>query len=151
MFDEEVRELLLLIIIKILKSKVLHTLFPNNYKSVLVGWLASKPFMIISKMGQRCTTPFFAPFRAFHTLIVDHIVPPSLLSLESFPMGLKYMEFMGSNKSESMDNLKRRCWMLVNKCFLCKSNKESSEHILLHCINTYKLIQLFCRKEEKEG
>ena len=66
-------------------------------------------------------------------------------------MGLTYMEFMGSNKSESMDNLKRRGWMLVNKCFLYKSNKESSEHILLHCINTYKLIQLFCRKEEKEG
>ena len=32
-----------------------------------------------------------------------------------------------------MDVLKRRGWTSVNRCFLCKGEKGSCDHILLHC------------------
>ena len=40
-----------------------------------------------------------------------------------------------------MDNLKRG-WTLVNKRFLCKDEKESCNHIILHCSKASLLWQL---------
>ena len=33
----------------------------------------------------------------------------------------------------TMDILKRRGWILVNRCFLCQDKEESCDCILLHC------------------
>ena len=41
-----------------------------------------------------------------------------------------------------MDNLKRRGWTLVNKCFLCKGEEESCDHIIFHCSKASLLWQL---------
>ena len=31
-----------------------------------------------------------------------------------------------------MDQLKRRGWSLPSRCFMCKAEKESTNHLLLH-------------------
>ena len=33
----------------------------------------------------------------------------------------------------TLDMLKRRGWSLLNKSYLCKGERESANHILLHC------------------
>ena len=35
--------------------------------------------------------------------------------------------------------LMRRGWSTVNRCSLCKENKESADHILIHCGKTREL------------
>ena len=35
-----------------------------------------------------------------------------------------------------LDQLKRRGWTLVNKCFFCLDDEESTNHILIHCMKT---------------
>ena len=54
---------------------MLNALLPNNYKGACL--LASKPFIIISKMGRRAHNPFSAPFLSL-SLIYDHPARPSL-------------------------------------------------------------------------
>ena len=36
----------------------------------------------------------------------------------------------------TIDILKKKSWTMVNRCSLCKSNKESIDHILIHCEKT---------------
>ena len=33
----------------------------------------------------------------------------------------------------TLDHLKRRGWSLPNRCYLCKGEEESANHILIHC------------------
>lgn len=42
----------------------------------------------------------------------------------------------------TMDQLQKREWPLVNKCFFCKYEEESTNHILLHCVKVRVLRQL---------
>jgi hypothetical protein len=37
------------------------------------------------------------------------------------------------SKIFTLDNLRRRGMVLVNKCWLCESDGESVDHLLLHC------------------
>ena len=41
-----------------------------------------------------------------------------------------------------MGNLKRRGWTLVDRCFMCKDEEESIEHIVFHCPKARILWQL---------
>ena len=41
-----------------------------------------------------------------------------------------------------MDQLKRRGWFLPNRCFLCKSEEESTNHLFLHCPKAAMIWQL---------
>ena len=34
----------------------------------------------------------------------------------------------------TIDQLQKRGWSLVNRCFLCKEEEESIDHTLLHCL-----------------
>ncbi|RVX20892.1 Protease Do-like 2, chloroplastic [Vitis vinifera] len=42
----------------------------------------------------------------------------------------------------TMGNLKRRGWTLVDRCFMCKDEEESIEHIVFHCPKARILWQL---------
>ena len=33
----------------------------------------------------------------------------------------------------TLDQLKRRGWRIPNRCYLCKEEEETSDHILIHC------------------
>jgi hypothetical protein len=37
------------------------------------------------------------------------------------------------SKIFTLDNLRRRGMVMVNRCWLCESDGESVDHILLHC------------------
>ena len=39
----------------------------------------------------------------------------------------------------TVDMLMKRGWSMVNRCSLCKDNKESVDHILIHCDKTREL------------
>ncbi|RVX19512.1 hypothetical protein CK203_004994 [Vitis vinifera] len=39
----------------------------------------------------------------------------------------------------TVDMLMKRGWSMVNRCSLCKDNKESADHILIHCDKTREL------------
>ena len=39
----------------------------------------------------------------------------------------------------TLDDIQRRGWSLVNRCFLCLNEEESVDHILLHCDRTRAL------------
>ncbi|RVW52909.1 hypothetical protein CK203_110630 [Vitis vinifera] len=43
--------------------------------------------------------------------------------------------WVGSNleKALTLDQLQKRGWALVNRCYLCQRHEESIDHILLHC------------------
>ena len=42
----------------------------------------------------------------------------------------------------TLEQVKRRGFSLVNRCFLCQRNEETIDHILLHCEKTWILWQL---------
>ena len=42
----------------------------------------------------------------------------------------------------TLDQLKRRDWRMLNKCYLCKGEEETTNHILFHCSITIMLWQL---------
>jgi hypothetical protein len=37
------------------------------------------------------------------------------------------------SKIPTIDNLRRRVMIVINRCWLCESDKESVDHLLLHC------------------
>ena len=41
-----------------------------------------------------------------------------------------------------MDQLKRRGWFLPSRCFLCKAEEGSANHLLLHCPKATMIWQL---------
>ena len=42
----------------------------------------------------------------------------------------------------TLDQLKKRGWRIPNRCYWCKEEKETSDHILIHCSKTRLLWQL---------
>ena len=42
----------------------------------------------------------------------------------------------------TLDDLRRRGWCLANRCFLCQSEEEFIDHILIHCVKTRGLWNL---------
>ena len=42
-------------------------------------------------------------------------------------------------KALTLDQLQKRGWALVNRCYLCQRHEESIDHILLHCVKTKTL------------
>ena len=36
----------------------------------------------------------------------------------------------------TLDQIKRKGWILANRCNLCEVKEESTDHILPHCTNT---------------
>ena len=36
----------------------------------------------------------------------------------------------------TLDHLRRRGWFLSNRCFLCHLEKQSIDHIFIHCVKT---------------
>ena len=43
---------------------------------------------------------------------------------------------MGGGGILTIDQLKRKGWILENRCNLCRVEEESMDHLLLHCANT---------------
>ena len=39
-------------------------------------------------------------------------------------------------KTLTLDQIQKRGWSLVNRCYLCQMDEESINHILLHCVKT---------------
>ena len=37
------------------------------------------------------------------------------------------------NKISTIDQLKRRGWNMLNRCYLCKEKEETSDHLILFC------------------
>ena len=48
------------------------------------------------------------------------------------------------NKFLTLDNLKKRGIIIINRCVLCKNDGESVEHITLHCPFTKKIWDKIC-------
>ena len=47
-------------------------------------------------------------------------------------------------KALTLDQLQKRGWSLVNRCYLCERHKKSIDHILLHCDKAKTLWTLLC-------
>ena len=47
-------------------------------------------------------------------------------------------------KALTLDQLQKRGWPLVNRCYLCQRHEESIDHILLHCAKARTLWALLC-------
>ena len=45
-------------------------------------------------------------------------------------------------KALMLDQLKKRGWSLLNRCFLCCAAEESIDHLLIHCTKTRVLWEL---------
>ena len=43
----------------------------------------------------------------------------------------------------TLENLQRRGFSLANRCFLCLSEAETVDHLLLHCVKTWVLWNIF--------
>ena len=42
----------------------------------------------------------------------------------------------------TLDQLKKRGWILANRCFLCCEEEETIDHILIHCTRVRVLWEL---------
>ena len=45
-------------------------------------------------------------------------------------------------KTLTLNQIQKRGWALVNRCYLCHSNEESINHLLLHCVKTRALWEM---------
>ena len=46
-------------------------------------------------------------------------------------------------KALTLDLIQKGGWALANRCFLCHKKEETIDHLLLHCIKTRVLWELF--------
>ena len=46
-------------------------------------------------------------------------------------------------KALTLDQIQKRGWALANRCYLCHLNEESIDHLLLHCVKTSALWEMF--------
>ena len=46
------------------------------------------------------------------------------------------------NKILTLDNIKKRGWEVANRCYFCKKEEESTDHLLFHCDLTRDLMEL---------
>ena len=74
------------------------------------------------------------------TLTLDTV--QFLFQCESFGThgcSLKYASLPRRQHGEkllTLDQVQRRGWSLVNRCYLCQLEEESIDHIFLHCVKT---------------
>ena len=73
--------------------------------------------------------------------------------VEIFPHGIVWNSWVSSRisfftweatwaKIFTLDQLKKRGWRIPNRCYLCKEEEETSDHILIHCSKAHLLWQL---------
>ena len=60
--------------------------------------------------------------------------PWSIIWRSWAPMRVSFFAWEASwNRILTTDQLKRRGWILPNRCYLCKMEEETSDHLLLFC------------------
>ena len=81
--------------------------------------------------------------KSFYSSLVDRRV-------EIFPHGIVWNSWVSSRisfftweatwaKIFTLDQLKKRGWRIPNRCYLCKEEEETSDHILIHCLKAHLL------------
>ena len=59
------------------------------------------------------------------------------------PVGVHFFAWEATwGKILTLDQLKKRGWKLPKRCYMCKEEEETSDHILLHCPKALILWQL---------
>ena len=76
--------------------------------------------------------------KAVYSLLANPLAsgfPKNSIWVESVPTKLAFFAWEATwGKVLTLDRLQRRGWQLPNCCFLCGSEEESVDHLLIHCI-----------------
>ena len=84
--------------------------------------------------------------KSFYSSLADRRVEP-------FPHGIVWNSWVPPRislfaweatwvKILTLDQLKKRGWRIPNRCYLCKEEKETCDHILIHCLKARLLWNL---------
>lgn len=90
--------------------------------------------------------------RGVEDVMVWRLLKGNIFTIKSFYFSLVVCSM---KQFPTLDQLKRRGWCLPNRCYLCKGEEESTNHILLHCPKTIMLwylifaILYLCKAEEE--
>lgn len=86
------------------------------------------------------TVKFFYKHLAGHNCSERMDFPAKMIWRTKAPPRVSFFAWEASKDCIlTIDNLMKRDIILSNRCFLCKNNAESSNHLLLWCPITYKL------------
>ena len=53
--------------------------------------------------------------------------------IQALPRAAFFVWSAALGKILTLDNLRKRHVIVINKCFMCKNNEETVDHLLLHC------------------
>ena len=108
----------------------METFFSRLHGHVLRRGDEDVMFWRVSKKG-------FFTVKSFFSSIVPCIGREFPLSLVWNPWVPKRVSFFAWEsiwrRILTMDQLKRRGWVLPSRCYLCKADEESTNHVLIHC------------------
>lgn len=79
-------------------------------------------------------------YLAGHNRIVANSFPAKMIWRANAPTKISFLTWEASKERIlTADNLMKRGFYLLNRCYLCKNNGETSNHLLLWCPITHKL------------
>ena len=87
-------------------------------------------FWRVSKKGFFTVKSFFSSL----VLCIGREFPSSLVWNPWVPKRVNFFAWEAMwGRILTMDQLKRRGWVLPSRCYLCKVDEESANHVLIHC------------------
>jgi hypothetical protein len=110
--------------------EILASFYSRLYSFKFRGHLEDKLWWVPSRKGSFEVSTFY---RVLSPLGFIPFPWKGIWRTKALPRVAFFAWMAARGKILTSDNLQRRCTIVINRCWLCESDGESVDHLLLHC------------------